>query len=104
MSWIKKLQQRWNLKNTTQVILVLVVFACTGFTVMFLKKPIVDLFTSDSDQNFWFSVIYYLLILPVYNVVLLFYGLIFGQFRFFWEFEKKMFSRFKRKQNDPEQE
>jgi hypothetical protein len=33
------------------------------------------------------------LILPVYNVLLLFYGAIFGQFRFFWDFEKRFFNR-----------
>jgi hypothetical protein len=33
------------------------------------------------------------LILPVYNVILLIYGAIFGQLRFFWEFEKRFFMR-----------
>ena len=104
MSWVDKLQERWQLKSAWQVIIVLIVFACTGFTVMFLKQPVVAFFAGDGDRSVWFSVAYYLLILPVYNVILLFYGFIFGQFRFFWEFEKKMFSRFKRKRNDPEQE
>lgn len=104
MSWIERLQTRWNLKSTTQVVLVLIVFACTGFTVMFLKRPIVAFFTADGEQNTLFSVVYYILILPVYNVILLFYGFIFGQFRFFWEFEKKMFRRFKRKKKDAQQD
>lgn len=103
MSWINKLQIKWDLKNTTQVVVVLVVFACTGFTVMFLKDPIVSFFTNDGEPSVWFSVIYYLLILPIYNVILLFYGLIFGQFKFFWNFEKRMFSRFKRRKNDAQQ-
>ena len=30
----------------------------------------------------------------VYNLLLLIVGFVFGQFRFFWEFEKKFFSRF----------
>ncbi len=41
----------------------------------------------------WFSVLYYILILPVYNVFLLIYGALFGQFKFFWEFEKRFFKR-----------
>ena len=32
--WIEKLQARWNVKNAWQVILILVVFACTGFTLV----------------------------------------------------------------------
>lgn len=96
-NFLKKLQVRWKLKNITQVLVVLLVFACTGFTVLFLKKPIVGYFNPAND-NIWFSVAYYALILPVYNVILLFYGFIFGQFSFFWEFEKRMFG-IKKKEN-----
>jgi hypothetical protein len=92
MSWIEKLKTRWDLKNTSQVFIVLLVFACTGFTVMFLKRPVVAFFTADGS-NVWFSVIYYILILPIYNVFLLMYGFLFGQFHFFWNFEKRMFRR-----------
>jgi len=93
MNWIEKLKKRWNLNSTFQVVIVLVVFACTGFTVLFLKKPVVSLFTEQGETPIWFSIAYYILILPIYNIFLLFYGFIFGQFRFFWEFEKKMWNR-----------
>jgi hypothetical protein len=33
------------------------------------------------------------LIFPIYQVLLVFFGFIFGQFKFFWNFEKKMLSR-----------
>jgi len=60
---------------------------------MFLKEPILNLITPESERTWVFSLVYYLLILPVYNVILLIYGFIFGQFSFFWEFEKRMFRR-----------
>ncbi|MFT4833675.1 MAG: hypothetical protein ACI83W_000301 [Marinoscillum sp.] len=93
MGWIDKLQTRWELKNTLQVILVLIAFACTGFTVLSLKRPIVAYFTADGEQGILFSIIYYILIFPIYNLILLIYGFILGQFTFFWEFEKKTFRR-----------
>ena len=96
--FLQRLQSRWKLKSLVQVVLVLVVFACTGFTVLFLKKPVVSYFNPAND-NIWFSVAYYVLIFPVYNVILLFYGFIFGQFEFFWAFEKRMFQRFKKKKD-----
>ncbi len=98
MNWIDKLQHKWQLKSAKQVILVLIVFACTGLTVMFLKKPVISFLTDGESANIWFSVVYYLLILPIYNIILLLYGFIFGQFRFFWSFEKRMLSRFKRRE------
>ena len=90
---LKQLQQRWGLKSIGQVVLVLIVFAATGTTVMLLKRPIVGLFTENGEQPLLFSILYYLLILPIYNVVLLAYGFLFGEFEFFWQFEKKMWAR-----------
>ncbi len=100
MGWIDKLQTRWELKNTLQVILVLIAFACTGFTVLFLKRPIVAYFTADGEQGIFFSIIYYILIFPIYNLILLIYGFLLGQFTFFWEFEKKTYRRLTGKKDD----
>lgn len=91
-SWIGKLQVRWGAKSTFQVIIILIVFACTGFTVMFIK-PVITGWLFKSGHNTWFSIMYWIMILPVYNIFLLLYGFIFGQFKFFWAFEKRFFGR-----------
>ena len=96
-NWFGRLQDRWGV-TAGQTIIILIVFAFTGFTVMFLKKPIVAFFTG-GEQNLLFSILYYILILPVYNIILLFYGFVFGQFRFFWEFEKRFFNRITGRKN-----
>lgn len=90
--WVGKLQKRWGV-SASQVFIILIVFACTGTTVMLLKKPIVAFFVGDGEKSILFSIIYYILILPVYNIILLIYGFIFGQFKFFWNFEKRMLKR-----------
>lgn len=90
--WSKKLQDRWGV-SANQVIIILIVFAFTGTTVLLLKRPVVAFFAGEADPPVLFSILYYILILPVYNVILLIYGFIFGQFQFFWEFEKKMVAR-----------
>lgn len=92
MSFLERLQLKWGLKSLWQVIIILIVFALTGTTVMLLKKPVVAFFAADGG-NVWFSILYYILILPIYNVVLLAYGFLFGQFSFFWEFEKRTWNR-----------
>ncbi|SMG50825.1 hypothetical protein SAMN05661096_03750 [Marivirga sericea] len=94
---LNKLKNRWNLKSGWQVVIVLLVFTCTGFTVMFLKEPILSLIAAKEERNWIFTTIYYILIFPVYFIILLFYGFIFGQSKFFLGFVKKTFSRFKRK-------
>ena len=90
--WVQRLRQRWGV-STGQVFIILLVFACTGTTVLFLKRPVVAFFAGDGEQPLLFSILYYVLILPVYNAILLVYGALFGQFRFFWEFEKRFFRR-----------
>ena len=90
--WFNKLREKWNV-TAFQAVIILIVFACTGFTVLFIKGPVLSLFGPEEERTIWHSVLYYLLILPVYNVVLLAYGFLFGQFRFFWAFEKRMFRR-----------
>lgn len=90
--WLTRLRQRWGV-GTGQVFIILLVFACTGFTVLFLKRPVVAWFVGEGEQPLLFSILYYILILPVYNAILLVYGALFGQFKFFWEFEKRFFRR-----------
>lgn len=90
---LEKLKNRWQLKSITQVLWVLVVFALTGTTVLLLKKPFLSWSFPEGNHPLWFSILYYILILPVYNLILLIYGALLGQFSFFWNFEKKFFNR-----------
>jgi len=73
--------------------MILIVFACTGTTVALIAKPLLrSIFTPDEVPT-WATILYYVLILPIYNLLLLFYGLLLGQFAFFWNFEKRFFAR-----------
>ena len=93
---LEKLKKRWGVTSVGQVILILIVFACTGFSVLFIKQPLYDLAGITAQTSPWIKVPFYLLtILPAYQVLLLAYGFLFGQFRFFWNFEKRMFGRIK---------
>lgn len=95
---MQRLSIRWGV-SPWRVVLILSVFACTGFTVLLLKRPIVAYFIGDGEQPLLFTIVYYVLILPVYNLFLLIYGALFGQFRFFWEFEKRFFGRLFRRRS-----
>jgi hypothetical protein len=91
--WVDKLQQRWKLQSAWQVIFILIVFACTGTTVLLIKRPLFAYWFPDGDKPLWASVIYFVLVFPIYNIFLLAYGFVFGQFRFFWDFEKRFLNR-----------
>ena len=99
MSWIEKLKEKWGVTSNWQFLIIRIVFACTGMTVVLVKKPVIGYFFPDG-QPLWFKIGYWIMILPIYNCFLLFYGWVFGQFKFFWAYEQKMIGRFKRKKKE----
>ncbi|MDI1234196.1 MAG: hypothetical protein PSX81_07940 [bacterium] len=89
VSFIDKLKQRWQVKSALQVVLILLVFTCTGCSII----PIKHFLGINSSTTVGTRVLFYIGVFPIYNIMLLAYGFIFGQFRFFLNFEKKFFKR-----------
>lgn len=85
-------KKRWNIKSNWQLVVIFVVFAITGSSAAILSKPILNLFgiTKETISLWAYYPLYIVLIFPVYQILLVSYGFIFGQFNFFWQFEKKM--------------
>lgn len=97
---MKKLKERWGIESNFQIIIIFIVFSITGSASLFVGKPILaffDLARENFQDNFWGGLFYYslriLIIFPIYQILLVLIGFIFGQFKFFWNFEKKMLSR-----------
>jgi hypothetical protein len=85
------LKQRWGLTSNFQLTLIIIVFAITGSASAWLSKPFcLWLGITKDDLGYWFTPIRLLLIFPIYQVLLVAIGFLFGQFKFFWAFEKKM--------------
>ncbi len=85
-------KERWNIKSNWQVFVILVVFAVTGSTSALLSKPVLAFLgiVKGDVSNWIYYPLYIILIFPIYQVLLVSFGFIFGQFTFFWAFEKKM--------------
>lgn len=85
-------KERWNIKSNWQIFVILVVFAVTGSSAALLSKPILALFgiIKGSVSGWIYYPLYIVLIFPVYQVLLVSFGFVFGQFTFFWAFERKM--------------
>jgi hypothetical protein len=88
---MQKLKQRWGIESNFQLTLVFIVFALTGSASAWLSKPFcLWIGITKEDIGFWFTPLRLLLIFPIYQVLLVLIGFLFGQFTFFWTFEKKM--------------
>ena len=91
---MKKLKQRWGIETNLQLTIIFIVFAITGSASAWLSKPFCFwLGITKSDLGYWFTPVRLLLIFPIYQVLLVLIGFLFGQFKFFWAFEKKMLKR-----------
>ena len=95
--WIEKLKDKWKLKSFGQVVIILIVFSLTGLSVVFLKDAFFNLAGFNSSTPSWIKIVSYLaVVFPAYQLLLLAYGFLFGQFNFFWEKEKKLFHLFRK--------
>jgi hypothetical protein len=95
MNLIEKLKTRWGITSTSQVMVILLVFALTGTSAVYIRRPVFQWLGITHESPFWFRALIWLLtVFPAYNALLLGYGWLLGQFAFFWNFEKKCWGRF----------
>ena len=92
---MKKLKEKWGIESNFQLIIILVVFSITGSLSLYVSKPILDFVGLDKEvlSPWIYKPFRLLLIFPSYQVLILIIGALFGQFKFFWAFEKKMLVR-----------
>lgn len=91
----QKLKLKWNIQSNFQLFIILVVFAITGSFSLVVAKPILAYFkiTGETLNPWIYKPLRLIFIFPIYQVLILIFGALFGQFQFFWNFEKKILAR-----------
>ena len=91
---MNRLKEKWQITSNLQLTIIFIVFAITGSTASKIAAPVVHFFGIYSETN---PILYWplriILIFPLYQVLLVLFGWIFGQFKVFLAFEKKMLRR-----------
>ena len=92
---MNKLKEKWGITSNFQIIIILFVFSVTGSLSLLVAKPLLDFIGLDkatlSPWIFW--PIRILIIFPIYQILIVIIGALFGQFQFFWNFENKILAR-----------
>ncbi|WNH09721.1 DUF6787 family protein [Thalassobellus suaedae] len=92
---MEKLKARWGIEHNWQIIIVFIVFAITGSTASYIGKPILNYLNISPESfttlGYWVTRI--ILLFIMYQIMLVCFGWLFGQHKFFWNFEKKMLRR-----------
>lgn len=90
-----KIKKKYNIKSDLQLVIINIVFAVSGSATLFIRRGIFELIGIKEHTMFIVKIAAYIAtVVPSYFIILLVMGTIFGQFRFFWAFEKNMVRRF----------
>ena len=85
----------FNARSLKHLLIIFLVFSISGLLTIFLSEPLIFLLNIDYLLNT--KILYYttriLIIFPLYQIILLFVGFIFGEYEYFVEFEKKTFKK-----------
>jgi hypothetical protein len=92
---MNKLKEKWGITSNFQIIIILLVFSITGSIAVWIAKPVLNLVGLDKEvvSPWLFWPIRIFIIFPIYQILIVIIGTLFGQFKFFWGFEKKMLTR-----------
>jgi formyltetrahydrofolate-dependent phosphoribosylglycinamide formyltransferase len=90
---LNKLQQKWNV-SSLQLLLILCTFAVTGTTTAVISRYITG-WVGFNETTFWLWKLLLRIFMLVfgYQFILLIVAFFFGQFPFFWNYEKKILRR-----------
>lgn len=93
---ISKLEPKWVVDQRWELIRIFIVFAITGSSSVVVGRPFIKLIgiTTDNLHPLLYWILFITISLIFYQILLVVVGWVFGQFQFFWNFEKKMIRRF----------
>ena len=94
---MEKIRNFFKVDSNYQLIIINVVFAVTGSSSLFVADYLLNilLVTQENYGDFVYWLTRIILILPVYQILLIIFGFLFGEFSYFWEMEKKTLNKLK---------
>ena len=98
--YFSQLKKKWGVSSNFQLIIIFIVFGITGSLSVRLGSPLLNLINlvPEKFESIPFGKIIYwsiriIVIFPLYQLLLIIVGAVFFQFRFFWNFEKKILKK-----------
>ena len=92
---MKRLKENWNITSNFQLAIILIVFAITGSLSLYVSRPILKVLSINEEvlSSWFYWPLRIIIVFPIYQILILIIGAIFGQFNFFWKFEKKFLKK-----------
>ncbi len=89
-----KLMKKWGIRTEFQFWVIMVIFSLAGSSTVYVRKPAFELMNITEATPFFLKFVAWLIVIfPAYQILLMLWGTVLGQFQFVWWFEKKMLRR-----------
>jgi hypothetical protein len=94
---IQNLINKFNAKSKVHLFIIFIVFGLSGSFSLWISSPILAaLDLKDMLNNYTLYILFrVLIIIPIYQLILIVIATLFGEFEYFWKFEKKFLKRIK---------
>ena len=94
---VQNLIKKFNAKSKVHLCVIFLVFGLSGSISLWVSSPVMSALDLKSIYNNY--VLYFfcrvLIIVPIYQLILIIIATLFGEFEYFWRFEKKFLKRIK---------
>ena len=92
--FFNSLKEKWEITSNFQFFLIMLVFAIAGSLSLIIADLLIPIIVGSKEIISFFKIIIRVVfIFPIYQFIILIVAFCFGQFKFFWKFEKKMLMR-----------
>ena len=94
---IHKLVKKFQANSIQHLVIIFLVFALSGSGSLFISPAILKALSLEELISSYplYIFIRIILIIPIYQLLLIIIASLFGQFNYFWKFEKKFLKRLK---------
>jgi hypothetical protein len=84
MRYFNNFKKKWNIKSNWQLLRVMIVFAMAGQSILFVMPLLRNYFGIPSDIFWLWKVLFFIFVsFPIYQILLIIWSLVLGEFRFF---------------------
>ena len=92
---IEKLINKFKANSIRHLFIIFIIFAISGSGSLFISSPILIVLGLDKLITFYplYIFVRIILIIPIYQFILIIIASLFGEFDYFWKFEKKFLQR-----------
>ena len=92
---VEKLVNKFKANSIRHLFIIFIIFALSGSGSLFISSPILIVLGLDKLITFYplYIFVRIILVIPIYQFILIIIASLFGEFDYFWKFEKKFLQR-----------